>query len=374
MKVMTVLGTRPEIIRLSRVIEVLDRHAEHVLVHTGQNYDDRLSGLFFRELGIREPDIFMGVHADGFGEQVGQILARSEALFLEHHPDRVLVLGDTNSGLTAIVARRLGLPVFHMEAGNRCYDDRVPEEVNRRVIDHASTVLMPYTERSRANLLREGIEGQRVYVTGNPIKQVIDHYADRIESSAVLSTLAVQVGAYFLVTMHRAENVDREDRLRALVDALSLLHREYGCPVICSFHPRTRSKVERFGVDVKREGLRFVEPLGFFDFVHLEKSAFCILSDSGTVQEEACIFGVPNVTIRDVTERPETVECGSSVLASADPAWVLRAVRLATGERRGWNPPAEYLAPLVAETVCRIVTGFHVPDAAEREWSERLRQ
>lgn len=373
MKVMTLLGTRPEIIRLSRVIELLDRHSEQVLVHTGQNYDDRLSGLFFRELGVREPDVFMGVRASGFAEQVGQILARSEPLFLEHRPDRLLILGDTNSGLTAIVARRLGIPVFHMEAGNRCYDDRVPEEVNRRVIDHASTVLMPYTERSRANLLREGIEGQRVYVTGNPIKQVVDHYADRIESSTVLSSFGVQAGAYFVVTMHRAENVDREDRLRALVEGLSLLSREYRFPLICSFHPRTRSKVERFDVEIHREGLSFVEPLGFFDFVRLEKSAFCILSDSGTVQEEACIFGVPNVTIRDVTERPETVECGSNVLASADPAWMLRAVRLATGEGRGWNPPAEYLAPLVAETVCRIVTGFRVPDAAEREWWERAR-
>jgi UDP-N-acetylglucosamine 2-epimerase (non-hydrolysing) len=374
MKVMTVLGTRPEIIRLSRVIELLDRYSEHVLVHTGQNYDDRLSGLFFRELGIREPDVFMGVRADRFAEQVGQILSRSESLFLEHHPDRLLILGDTNSGLCAIVARRLGIPVFHMEAGNRCYDDRVPEEVNRRVIDHVSTVLMPYTERSRANLLREGIEGHRIYVTGNPIKQVIDHYADRIEGSPVLSGFGVKAGGYFVVTMHRAENVDREDRLRALVDGLSLLQREYGFPVICSFHPRTRSKVDRFSVDVEREGLRFVDPLGFFDFVRLEKSAFCILSDSGTVQEEACVFRVPNVTIRDVTERPETVECGSNILASADPAWMLLAVRQAVSAERAWNPPGEYLAPAVAETVCRIVTGFRVPDPAEREWSERLRQ
>lgn len=373
MKVMTLLGTRPEIIRLSRVIELLDRHCQHVLVHTGQNYDDRLSALFFRELGIREPDTFMGVRADSFAEQVGQILARSASLFLEHRPDRLLILGDTNSGLSAIVARRLGIPVFHMEAGNRCYDDRVPEEVNRRVIDHASTVLMPYTERSRANLLREGIEGQRIFVTGNPIKQVIDHYSDRIERSTVVSDLGVGSDGCFVVTMHRAENVDREDRLRALVHGLSLLHQEYGLPVICSFHPRTRAKVERFRVDVERKGLRFVDPLGFFDFVRLEKSAFCILSDSGTVQEEACIFGVPNVTIRDVTERPETVECGSNILASADPAWILRAVRFVTSERRAWNPPAEYLAPAVAETVCRIVTGFRVSDPAEREWCERAR-
>lgn len=373
MKVMTVLGTRPEIIRLSRVVDLLDRHARHVLVHTGQNYDDRLSGLFFRDLGIRSPDAFLDVRSDGFADQVAQIMSRIEPLLLQERPDRLLILGDTNSGLSAIVARRLGIPVFHMEAGNRCYDDRVPEEVNRRVIDHASSVLMPYTERSRANLLREGIEGHRIYVTGNPIGQVIDHYADRIAASAVLATLALEPGRYFLVTMHRAENVDREDRLQSLVEGLSGLWREYRLPVVCSFHPRTRSKVERFGVDIAREGLRFVEPLGFFDFVRLEQSAFCVLSDSGTVQEEACLFKVPNVTLRDVTERPETIECGSNMLASVDPAWLSSAVGLVTAGERRWDPPREYLAPAVAETVCRIVIGYRVPDSAEREWCEGAR-
>ena len=374
MKVMTILGTRPEIIRLSGVIPLLDRNADHVLVHTGQNYDERLSRIFFDELGVRDPDVRMEVRADGFAAQIGRILEKSEKLFLAHRPDRLLVLGDTNSGMAAIVARRLGIPVYHMEAGNRCYDDRVPEEVNRRVIDHSSSVLMPYTLRSRENLLREGIPGERIFVTGNPIKEVIDAHGDRISSSTALKTLAVKEGKYFLVTMHRAENVDVEERLRGLVDALTLLHREYGYPVVCSFHPRTRSKVEAFGVNIRKAGLRFVDPFGFFDFIRLEKAAFCLLSDSGTVQEEACLFGVPNVTIRDVTERPETVECGSNVLSGADPQTILRLVKMVTGRKGRWQPPVEYLADGVADTVCRILLGYRIPDPAEQGWLSARRK
>jgi len=373
MKLMTVLGTRPEIIRLSGVIALLDEHCDHTLVHTGQNYDERLNGVFFRELAVRDPDVYLGVRGATFGEQVGQILLLSEALFREHRPDRLLILGDTNSGLAAIVARRLGIPVFHMEAGNRCYDDRVPEEVNRRVIDHASTVLMPYTQRSRENLLKEGIEGRRVLVTGNPIKQVLDRHTAAIDGSDVLSRLGVKPKRYFLATMHRAENVDRADKLNDLVDAFRLLGDRYDVPVICSFHPRTRSKAEKFGVDVAGHRLMFVEPQGFFDFVHLEKHALCVLSDSGTVQEETCIFRTPNVTIREVTERPETVECGSNYLAGTSPAEILRAVELVTNTKRCWDPPPEYLVENVAEIVVRIVTGFHPADAAEAEWRSGAR-
>jgi len=371
MKVMTILGTRPEIIRLSRVIPLLDSTCTHVLVHTGQNYDERLSGLFFDELGVRKPDALMGVRGATAAAQLGQILERTETLLLEHRPDRLLILGDTNSGMSAIVARRLGIPVYHMEAGNRCYDDRVPEEVNRRVIDHCSSVLMPYTERSRENLLREGIPGERIYVTGNPIKQVIDAYERKIDNSTILSTLGLSARRFILVTMHRAENVDVESRLRALVEALRQLHAAYGKPVICSFHPRTRSKVETFGVDVSGDGLRFLEPFGFFDFIRLERDAFCILSDSGTVQEEACLLRVPNVTIRDVTERPETLECGSNYLSGAEVEAITSAVRLVTAQTPGWAPPSEYLAENVAETVCRIVTGYRMPDPAEMSWRGR---
>jgi len=368
MKVMTVLGTRPEIIRLSCVIERLDRFCDHILVHTGQNFDERLSRLFFEELRVREPNEMMNARASSFAGQVGQILEKTEQLCHRHRPDRVLILGDTNSGLAAIVARRLGIPVYHMEAGNRCFDDRVPEEVNRRVIDHSSSVLLPYTNRSKENLVREGIALDRIFVTGNPIKEVIDKYAAGISASGICGELGLEEKRYFLVTMHRAENVDVPERLRSLVSALTSLHAGYGYPVICSFHPRTRAKVMEFGIDIQRKGVHFVEPLGFFDFVHLEQRAFCVLSDSGTVQEEACLFGVPNVTIRDVTERPETIECGSNVLSGADEEQILGLVEQVTGSKSTWTPPTEYLASNVSETVSRIVLGYRMPDLAERKW------
>jgi UDP-N-acetylglucosamine 2-epimerase (non-hydrolysing) len=374
MRIMTVLGTRPEIIRLSLVIRMLDELVDqHVVVHTGQNYVDRLDAIFFRELEVRAPDLHLGVRGANFAEQVAKIFVGISEALLAHRPDRLLILGDTNSGLSAVIARRFGIPVYHMEAGNRCFDDRVPEEVNRRVIDHSSSVLLPYTERSRDNLLREGIEHNRIYVTGNPIKQVIDHFADRIESSTALQDLELEADRYFLVTLHRAENVDRADRLRAVLAALGDLYEDHGFPVICSLHPRTRARADQFGIDLDIRGVRFLEPLGFFDFVQLERSAYCLLSDSGTVQEEACIFGVPNVTLRDVTERPETVECGSNILAGVEPDRVRRAVAFVTSRSRTWNPPPEYLQPQVAETVCRIVTAYRPPDAAELEWLQGQR-
>jgi UDP-N-acetylglucosamine 2-epimerase (non-hydrolysing) len=368
MKVLTVLGTRPEIIRLSRIIPQLDGHCDQVLVHTGQNYEECLSGIFLRELGIRPPDLYLDVRGGCFGEQAGQLFAKIEPLLREQTPDRLLILGDTNSGLAAVVARRLGIPVYHMEAGNRCYDDRVPEEVNRRVIDHSSSVLMPYTQRSKENLVREGIPTERIFVTGNPIKEVMDHYAPQIGRSDILRTLGLEARRYFLVTMHRAENVDDEQRLSQLIDALEAVRAKNGYPIVCSFHPRTRSKVEGFGVNVDRAGLRFLEPFGFFDFVHLEQNALCIISDSGTVQEEACILQVPNVTIRDTTERPETLECGSNVLSGCTPAAIVQMVDLVLGQRATWAPPPEYLAAGVAATVARIVLGYRIPDLAEQRW------
>jgi UDP-N-acetylglucosamine 2-epimerase (non-hydrolysing) len=366
-KIMTVLGTRPEIIRLSLIIPVLDQIADHVLVHTGQNYDEHLDEIFFQELQVRKPDANLNVRGN-FGEQVGAILTGVERLLLAHRPERLLILGDTNSGLSAIVARRMGIPVYHMEAGNRCHDDRVPEEVNRRLIDHSSTVLLPYTNRSRENLLREGIGGERIYTIGNPIKQVIDRFSARIAASDVLDRLSVKKGKYFLVTIHRAENVDHEERLRGLITAFIRLSVDYSIPVICSTHPRTASRIDKFGIKTGRDGLQLLRPMGFFDFIRLEQSAFCCLSDSGTVQEETCIFGVPNVTLREVTERPETVECGSNILAGTDPAAIYRSVRVATSAILEWTPPREYLLDGVAEATCRIVTSFRAPDWAELEW------
>jgi UDP-N-acetylglucosamine 2-epimerase (non-hydrolysing) len=357
MKVMTILGTRPEVIRLSLTIGKLDRACEHVLVHTGQNYDVNLSDVFFQQLGVRPPNHYLGVRADTFGEQIGQILAAAERVVLAEKPDRLLILGDTNSALSAIVAKRMGIRVYHMEAGNRCYDDRVPEEVNRRIIDHSSDVLMPYTERSRANLLREGIEGHRIYVTGNPILEVIRHHDGAIAASDVLKRLRLEMGKYFLVTMHREENVDVQQRLRSIVAALDLLQREYGVPVICSVHPRTRSRMGRYGISVSNDGISLHDPFGFFDFVSLEKNALCVLSDSGTVQEECCIFRVANVTMRDVTERPETIECGSNILAGADPEVILQCVRVVLAQKPGWTVPREYLEEHVSDAVVKIVLG-----------------
>ncbi|HEX6050766.1 MAG TPA: UDP-N-acetylglucosamine 2-epimerase (non-hydrolyzing) [Gemmatimonadaceae bacterium] len=355
MKVMTVLGTRPEIIRLSRLIPKLDAVCDHVLVHTGQNFDPTLSDVFFRELGVRAPDGVLGVRASSFGEQAGQILAGVEAVIREDPPDRLLILGDTNSGLSAVVAKRMGIPVFHMEAGNRCFDDRVPEEVNRRIIDHSSDVLLPYTERSRANLLREGIASQRVIVTGNPIYEVLRYYERCIDASDVHARLGLAAGAYFLVTAHRAENVDDPGRLRQLAEALRRVQQEYDVPVVVSMHPRTRSRLESFGMTDLVASLRVMPPLGLFDFVRLERDAACVLTDSGTVQEECCILRVPNVTTRDVTERPETVECGSNIIAGVSPDRVTAAVRAAMARDRNWTIPPEYLAPAVSDTVVNVL-------------------
>lgn len=361
MKVMTLLGTRPEIIRLSRMIEKLDAVCEHVLVHTGQNFDHSLTGVFFEELGIREPDDVLGVRSATFGAQIAKILAGSEKVLSRHRPDRLLLLGDTNSALSAIVAKRMGIPVFHMEAGNRCYDDRVPEEVNRRIIDHSSDVLMPYTERSRENLLREGIAGERIFVIGNPILEVIKHHDDEIGRSDVLSRLGLEAQRFFLVTMHREENIDVDDRLLSLIEALRLLEQDHGLPVVVSTHPRTRKRMTRLGLQPDSALLRFPEPFGLFDFIALERSALCVLSDSGTVQEECCIFHVPNVTIRDVTERHETLECASNILSGADPDAIARCVRVVLEQRPNWRIPPEYLVEDVSVTATKIVVGRHEP-------------
>jgi UDP-N-acetylglucosamine 2-epimerase (non-hydrolysing) len=358
MKVLTVLGTRPEIIRLCRVIEKLDAACDHVLVHTGQNYDKQLSDVFFDELGVRKPDHYLGVKAASFGEQVGRILSAGEKILRDESPDRVLILGDTNSSLVAFIAKRLGIPVYHMEAGNRCYDDRVPEEVNRRLIDHSSDVLMPYTERSRQNLLREGIPGERIFVTGNPIFEVIEHYDARIKESRVLEQLEVETDRFFLVTMHRAENVDVEERLAKLATALDMLQQEYQLPVIVSTHPHTRKRMEAVGLSGENRQVRYLPPFGLFDFLRLEQTAFCVLSDSGTVQEECCIFRRPNVTLRDVTERPETLECGSNMLGGADPDDILRCVRTVLDQSEDWSVPPEYQERNVSRAVLKLVLGF----------------
>ncbi len=345
MKITTIIGTRPELIRLSRIIPKLDNACEHVFIHTGQNYDRQLKDVFFEELNIRQPDIYFGIEPDLFAHQVGEIFTKTEKALKEVKPDRALILGDTNSALSAFIAKRLGIPVYHMEAGNRCYDDRVPEEINRRVIDHCSEILMPYTERSRDNLLREGIDGRRIFVVGNPIKEVLDGIP-KIDKTETI-----------LITAHRQENVDDMARLHKILIAAGNAGKAFNKSVIFPIHPRTSQHIKFFSRAVLN-GIDFCKPLGLSDFVNLERNAFCVLTDSGTVQEECCIMGVPCVTIRDTTERPETVECGSNILSGVESDNVLRCIKLAVERRGKWTPPPEYMRDNVSDTVLNIMLGY----------------
>ena len=356
MRVLTVFGTRPEIIRLSLITKKLDQACEHFVLHTGQNFQNNLRNVFFEELGLREPDRDLKIRGSSFGEQIGQLFSRVEAIFDDFRPDRLLILGDTNSALSCIVAARRRIPVYHMEAGNRCYDDRVPEEVNRRIIDHSSSVLLPYTFRSKENLVREGIERERIFVTGNPIFEVLEHFSANIDHSDALPTHGVEDRNYFLATVHRAENVDNETNLRSIFAAFDRIASEYSKTVLVSIHPRTADKIKSFGVETSANVTLF-DALPFFDFVKLEKNAFMVLTDSGTVQEECSIFRVPNVTVRDVTERPETVECGSNIIGGTSTESIIAAVRLAAASTSSWNPPSEYEIANVSQTVCNIVLG-----------------
>ncbi|MEI6504105.1 MAG: UDP-N-acetylglucosamine 2-epimerase (non-hydrolyzing), partial [Armatimonadota bacterium] len=339
------------------VIARLDQLCDHVLVHTGQNFDPRLSDLFFSELGIRAPDHQLAGRAASFGDRIGAMLAAVDRVLEGERPDAVLILGDTDSGLSAMLARRRGIPVYHMEAGNRCHDDCSPEEVNRRIIDHSSTVLLPYTQRSRENLLREGIPGESIFVTGNPIHEVLMRYSGGIEGSDIHARLGLDAQGYFLVTMHRAETVDEQGRLRSLVEALAAVGAKYGQPVVCSLHPRSRDRMSQMGVRFSGTAVRYLEPLGLFDFVALERRARCVLTDSGTVQEECAVQRVPSVTLRDFTERPETIEAGANMLVGVRAEAVLRGMEVVLSEPPAWDPPAGYLDAGVATKVVKIVLG-----------------
>ena len=329
------------------------------MIHTGQNHTATLSDVFFSELNLRAPDFCLGVQEPDFARQIGKILSGCFDLFAGHRPDRLLILGDTNSALAAVAAARLGIPVFHMEAGNRCFDSRVPEEVNRRIVDHSSDILLPYSERSRGNLLREGFASQRVYVTGNPIYEVIQANRLKINASDVLARLQLAGKAYLLATLHRAENVDVPERLSRFLETFELLSQKYAMPLIVSTHPRTRQRLAGLNGPAGGTGdVRFIDPVGFHDFVVLEENARCVLSDSGTVQEECTILRVPSVILRDVTERPETLECGSSILTGADSGSIVSAVALVLAAPPAWTVPPEYLVPCVSDTVVRLLTGY----------------
>lgn len=357
MKVMTILGTRPELIRLCLIVNKLDKLCDQVLVHTGQNYDVNLNDIFMDQLDIRKPDYYLDAKGS-FGEQAGIILTKLEEIISKEKPDAFLVLGDTNSSLGAIMAKRLGVRVFHMEAGNRCYDDRVPEENNRRIIDSQSDILLPYSERSRANLIKEGIAGNRVYVSGNPIKEVLDHFASQIDASDIMQKHSLEKGKFFLMTLHRAENVDPEDRLAKFVEAFNQVYDKYQLPMIWSVHPRTRKRIEDHPSLQLRDGIKMSEPLGFFEFNNLQKNAFCVLSDSGTAQEECSIFDVPTVTLRDVTERPETLEAGSNFISGCEPETILRGVNTVTESENNWNAPHDYLTQNVSDIVVKIILSY----------------
>jgi UDP-N-acetylglucosamine 2-epimerase (non-hydrolysing) len=356
---MTVVGTRPELIRLSRVFPRLAAAGiEHHLVHTGQNYDPRLSDIFFSELGLPQSDSYLGIRAERVGEQIGAIVALSEAALLEFAPDALLILGDTNSGLSAIPAAHHGIPVFHMEAGNRCFDWSVPEEKNRKLIDHISTWLLPYTPRSREYLLDEGLKPDRIYVSGNPITEILEHYRPLWEGSDVLERLGLEADGYVLVTAHRKESVDVPERLGVICEGLNGVARELDVPVVWSLHPRTRGKLAGLGLPLD-ERIALHDPFGFADFVRLEAGARCVVTDSGTVQEECSLLGIPAVTCRDTTERPETVECGSNILSGVRrPERILECVALMVDGSRAWTSP--YAGPLhrdVAEKVVKFLVG-----------------
>ena len=360
LKAMTVVGTRPEIIRLSRVIAACDRHFDHVLVHTGQNWDPKLSAVFFEELGIRRPDHFLESPGKHLGETIGNIISRSYEVFRKERPDALLVLGDTNSALCAIPAKRLKIPIFHMEAGNRCFDQNVPEEINRRLVDHVSDVNLPYTEHSRRYLLSEGIRKEHVFVTGSPMAEVLEHYRPGIEASRVLEKLGLARGGYVLVSAHREENLDIDENLEALAGSLNAVAKEFRRPVVYSMHPRARQRIRRKGIRLDRR-IRTLEPFGFFDYNKLQMNAFCVLSDSGTLSEESSMLGFPAVLIRTSTERPEVLEKGSMVVGGIHPDGVLRAVRLARRTFEEGPPPprpADYLDTNVSSKVVKVIESY----------------
>lgn len=361
MKVATVVGTRPEIIRLSRTLACLDRHTEHVLIHTGQNYDYELSQVFFDQLELRPPDHYLGAAGATPLVTIGTLLTLLDPLLDQVAPDALLVLGDTNSCLAVIAAKRKKIPVFHMEAGNRCHDDRVPEEINRRLVDHLSDINLPYSDLAREYLLREGLPPERVIKTGSPMREVLDHYAPGIEASTVLGDLGLDREQFFVVSCHREENVDAPERLARLVELFDRLGESFDLPIVFSAHPRTRKRLEEAGARLHSR-VRMLAPLGFFDFVHLQKAARAVLSDSGTITEESSILGFPALNLRDTHERPEGMEEGAVMLTGLDVERILQALEiLATqprGDDRRFGRVADYQVPVVSEKVVRLILSY----------------
>jgi UDP-N-acetyl-L-fucosamine synthase len=355
LKVMTIVGTRPEIIRLARVIDRLDRTVNHVLVHTGQNYDRNLNEVFFEDLSLRAPDHYLGVDTTSLGRVLGETLVRTEEVLIEERPDAVLVLGDTNSCIAAVMAKRMRIPGYHMEAGNRSFDENVPEETNRRLVDHVADFNLAYTEHARRNLLSEGLHPRRVMVTGSPMREVLEHFRGEIDASPILDQLGLQAGGYFLVSAHREENVDSPARLTKLLECLSQVHAAYDLPVVVSTHPRTRKRLEALG-DSGVGDIRWLEPFGFHDYNHLQMQAACVLSDSGTISEESAILGFPAITLRESIERPEALDAGTIMMTGLEVADVMAAVEIAMADAvPGTSVPAGYEISDVSNRVVRFI-------------------
>lgn len=362
MKVLTVVGTRPELIRLARVIHRLDSTAgiDHVLVHTGQNYDYTLNQVFFDDLGIRQPDHMLGVDTSSLGAVLGGTLIAAEKVMRDESPDAVLVLGDTNSCIAALMARRMRIPTYHMEAGNRCFDLNVPEETNRRMVDHVSDFNLVYTEHARRNLLAEGLHPRRILKTGSPMREVLNAYREQIDASTVLADKGLEEGGYFLVSAHREENVDSPKRLQMLLDCLTAVYAHYGLPVFVSTHPRTRKRLEALPAWSEPEGITFSEPLGFHDYNKLQISAACCLSDSGTIAEESSLLGFPAVTLRDSIERPEALDTGGIMMTGLHADDVVAAVQVAVNSaytRDGVShlTPDDYLIDNTSERTVKFI-------------------
>jgi UDP-N-acetyl-L-fucosamine synthase len=367
MKVMTIVGTRPEIIRLSRVVNRLDATLDHVLVHTGQNYDHQLNQVFFDDLGLRAPDHYLDVDTSSLGTVLGETLIKTEQVLLAERPDAVLVLGDTNSCIASVMAKRMRIPTYHMEAGNRCFDENVPEETNRRLVDHVADFNLAYTEHARRNLLAEGLHPRRVIVTGSPMREVLDQFRPQIDASDVLERLGLEAGQYFLVSAHREENVDDPARLRLLLDCLARVHATWALPIVVSTHPRTRKRLEALGADLGGEAVRWLEPFGFHDYNHLQLKAACVLSDSGTIAEEASILGFPAITLRESIERPEALDSGSIMMTGLDADDVERAVTIAMADGPVTSSmPAGYE---IADTSNRVVRFIVSTASRHHSWA-----
>lgn len=360
LKVMTILGTRPEIIRLSRVMAALDRYTDHTIVHTGQNYDYELNEVFFSDLQLRRPDVFLNVDASSLGSVLGNILIAIEPVLQERRPDAVLILGDTNSSIASVMVKRLKIPLYHMEAGNRSFDPNVPEEVNRQLTDRISDFNLVYTEHARRHLLTEGMPHRRIYLTGSPIKEVLDYYRSGIEASDVLERLGLKPQGYLLASLHREENVDNRGDLERLLEGLQRVRRRFDRPVLVSTHPRTRKRLEQLGSVYDIEGVTFAKPFGFLDYNRLQMDAFCVLSDSGTITEESSLLGFPAVTVRRSMERPEGLDTGSIVMTGLNADVIEQAVEVvadAHAEGRIPQVPADYLVDNVSQRVVNLVLG-----------------